>query len=224
MEYVQGAALKDLIERGLSPAESVEIVRQILTGVALRARARDRPPRPEAAQRAGRRRGPRPRDRLRHRPRRRVGDHPDRLGPGHGPVPLARAGAGARDDRVLRPLLGRRDPLRGAHRPGPVRGRDRGRDRAQAGLRAARRRRSELNPRSRPRSTRSSSRRSPRIPRTASSRRPSSCGRSTRPRRTHRARRRRHGGLRRRRPAAGARRRRTRAAQEADRAGGPGAR
>ena len=33
MEYVQGASLKDLIERGLSPAEAVEIVRQILTGV-----------------------------------------------------------------------------------------------------------------------------------------------------------------------------------------------
>jgi serine/threonine-protein kinase len=33
MEYVQGAALKDLIERGLSPAESVEIVRQVLNGV-----------------------------------------------------------------------------------------------------------------------------------------------------------------------------------------------
>ena len=33
MEYVHGASLKDLIERGLSPAESVEIVRQILTGV-----------------------------------------------------------------------------------------------------------------------------------------------------------------------------------------------
>jgi eukaryotic-like serine/threonine-protein kinase len=33
MEYVQGAALKDLIDRGLSPAETVEIVRQILTGV-----------------------------------------------------------------------------------------------------------------------------------------------------------------------------------------------
>ncbi|MDQ3729589.1 MAG: protein kinase, partial [Actinomycetota bacterium] len=33
MEYVQGAALKELIERGLSPAESVEIVRQILAGV-----------------------------------------------------------------------------------------------------------------------------------------------------------------------------------------------
>ena len=33
MEYVQGASLKDLIERGLSPAEAVEIVRQVLTGV-----------------------------------------------------------------------------------------------------------------------------------------------------------------------------------------------
>ncbi|HYH61944.1 MAG TPA: PASTA domain-containing protein [Solirubrobacterales bacterium] len=33
MEYVEGAALKDLIERGLSPAESVEIVRQVLAGV-----------------------------------------------------------------------------------------------------------------------------------------------------------------------------------------------
>ena len=33
MEYVQGASLKDLIDRGLSPAEAVEIVRQILTGV-----------------------------------------------------------------------------------------------------------------------------------------------------------------------------------------------
>ena len=33
MELVQGASLKDLIERGLSPAEAVEIVRQILAGV-----------------------------------------------------------------------------------------------------------------------------------------------------------------------------------------------
>jgi len=32
MEYVQGASLKDLIERGLSPAEAVEIVRQVLIG------------------------------------------------------------------------------------------------------------------------------------------------------------------------------------------------
>lgn len=33
MEYVQGAALKDLINRGLSTSEAVEIVRQILAGV-----------------------------------------------------------------------------------------------------------------------------------------------------------------------------------------------
>ena len=32
MEYVEGASLKDLIERGLSVGEAVEIVRQILTG------------------------------------------------------------------------------------------------------------------------------------------------------------------------------------------------
>jgi serine/threonine-protein kinase len=32
MEYVEGASLKDLIERGLSIGEAVEIVRQILTG------------------------------------------------------------------------------------------------------------------------------------------------------------------------------------------------
>jgi serine/threonine-protein kinase len=33
MEYVQGASLKDLIDRGLSGSETVEIVRQILQGV-----------------------------------------------------------------------------------------------------------------------------------------------------------------------------------------------
>ena len=38
--------------------------------------------------------GPGPGHRLRHRPRRRLGDHPDRLGDGHRAVPLARAGAG----------------------------------------------------------------------------------------------------------------------------------
>ena len=50
-------------------------------------------------ERADRPRGPRPGHRLRHRPRRGVGDHPDRLGAGHGAVPLARAGAGAGGDR-----------------------------------------------------------------------------------------------------------------------------
>ena len=55
----------------------------------------------------------------------------------------------------LRPLLDRGDALRGAHRPGPVRGRDAGRGRAEADLRAATRPPRELNPQVRPRSTRS---------------------------------------------------------------------
>ena len=75
MEYVEGASLKDLIDRGLSVGEAVEITRQILAGAPVRARARDRPPRPQAAERARRPRGPRPGHRLRHRPRRRLGDH-----------------------------------------------------------------------------------------------------------------------------------------------------
>src|SRR4051812_30457374 len=33
MEFVEGASLKDLIERGLSVPEAVEIVRQVLSGV-----------------------------------------------------------------------------------------------------------------------------------------------------------------------------------------------
>src|SRR5256714_3166455 len=33
MEYVEGASLKDLIDRGLSVGEAVEIVRQVLAGV-----------------------------------------------------------------------------------------------------------------------------------------------------------------------------------------------
>jgi len=32
MEYVQGASLKDLIDRGLSVGEAVEITRQVLAG------------------------------------------------------------------------------------------------------------------------------------------------------------------------------------------------
>ena len=61
----------------------------------------------------------------------------DGLGAGHRPVPVARAGAGPRGDRDLRPLLGRGDALRGAHRPRALRGRHPGGGRAQAGLRAA---------------------------------------------------------------------------------------
>ena len=55
MEYVEGAALKDLIARGLSVGEAVEIIRQVLRGE-VRARAGHRPPRPQAAERARRRR------------------------------------------------------------------------------------------------------------------------------------------------------------------------
>ena len=75
--------------------------------------------------------------RLRHRPPRRVGDDGDRLDHGHGAVPVARAGAGPRRDRVLRPLLDRRHALRDAHRAAAVRGRQRRLGRAQAPLGAA---------------------------------------------------------------------------------------
>ena len=92
------------------------------------------------------------------------------LGARHRPVPLARAGAGAGDDRDLGPLLDRGDALRGAHRPGPVRGRLAGRGRAEADLRAAAPAVASSTRRCRRRSTRSSCGRSPRTPRTASSR------------------------------------------------------
>ncbi len=105
---------------------------------ALRPRARDRPPRHQAAERDRRPRRQGAGARLRHRPRRRLRDHPDRLGDGNGAVPLARAGAGPRRHPGLGPLLHRRRPLRDAHRPGSLRGRQRRRRRAQAGLRAAR--------------------------------------------------------------------------------------
>ena len=95
MEYVEGASLKDLIERGLSVGEAVEIVRQVLAG-AKYAHAhgiihRDLKPQNVLVDA----RGPRPGDRLRDRPRGRLGDHADGLGARHRPVPLARAGAGA---------------------------------------------------------------------------------------------------------------------------------
>ena len=101
---------------------------------ALRAPARGHPPRPQAPQRDPRRGGPRAGHRLRDRPGGRLGHDPDRLDHGHRAVPLARAGPGPRGQRTLRPLRGRGDPLRAAHRLGPVRRRDRGRDRLQAGL------------------------------------------------------------------------------------------
>ena len=107
-------------------------------GGRLRAPPRRDPPRLQAAQRDRRRAGPRQGHGLRHRPRRRVGDDGDRLDHGHGALPVARAGAGPRRHRRLRPLLDRRDALRDARRAAAVRGRQRRGDRAQAPLRAAR--------------------------------------------------------------------------------------
>ena len=94
MEYVEGASLKDLIERRHERRGRGRVHPPDPRRRPLRPRRRDRPPRPEAAERPDRRRGPRPGRRLRDRPRRSLRHHPDRLGDGHRPVPLARAGPG----------------------------------------------------------------------------------------------------------------------------------
>ena len=166
MEYVAGRSLKTIVrEQGaLDPADGDRHRRADPARRALRPQARRHPPRPQAPQRDPRRGGPRAGHRLRDRPRGRLGHDADGLDHGHRPVPLPRAGPGARGQRRLGPVLGRGDPVRAAHRRGPVRGRDRGRDRLQAGLgRAAPAERAEPGP-ARRRSTRSCCARSPRIP------------------------------------------------------------
>ena len=139
MELLAGRTLKDLI-KAEAPLDADARDRPRRADPArrrLRAQARRDPPRLQAAQRDGRRAGQREGHGLRHRARRRVGDDGDRLDHGHRAVPVARAGAGPRRDRGLRPLLDRRDPLRDARRAGAVRGRERRVDRAQAPQRAA---------------------------------------------------------------------------------------
>ncbi len=87
-------------------------------------------------------------------------------------------------DAGLRRLLDRRDAVRDARRPRPLRRRQRRRDRDEAGLRARRRRRAASTRPCRRRSTRSCSRRSPRTPPPATCRRRRCPPRSTLPRRT----------------------------------------
>ncbi len=95
MEYVEGASLKDLIGRGLTVGEAVEIIRQILQGTKFSHERgiihRDLKPQNVLVDREGRAR----RGGLRDRPRRRIGDHADGVGARHRAVPVAGAGAGA---------------------------------------------------------------------------------------------------------------------------------
>ena len=137
MQYLQGRSLKELIDIGADPRAVGLPDPPGPRGRPLRPPQRRRPPRPQAAERDRRRRGQGGRHRLRHRPRRGLGDHPDRLGDGHPALPLARAGPGRRGDPGLRPLLDRRDALRGARRPGPLRRRKRRRGGDETGLAGA---------------------------------------------------------------------------------------
>ena len=136
MEYLDGRTLKELIVgRGAGAGQRRDRVRAPdPLGAALRAPARDRPPRHQAAQRPRRPRGPRQGDRLRHRARRDEPDDRGGLDRRHGAVPLARAGARRRGRPALRPLLARHRPLRAADRADAVRRRHAGRDRDEAPL------------------------------------------------------------------------------------------
>ncbi len=136
MEYLPGRSLKAVVrEHGpLSPLGRDRHRRADPACRPLRPSARHHPPRHQAPQRDPRRGGAREGDRLRDRARRRLGHDADRLDHGHRAVPLARAGPGARRQRDLRPVRGRRRPLRAADRQRAVRGGLGGEHRAQAGL------------------------------------------------------------------------------------------
>ena len=118
MEYLTGRTLKEIVtsEAPLAQQRVVDLGRPDPARRRLRPPPRRDPPRLQAAQRDRRRAGPREGHGLRHRARRRLRDDGDRLDHGHRPLPLAGAGAGARGDRRLRPLLDRRDALRDARR------------------------------------------------------------------------------------------------------------
>ncbi len=99
MQYVEGRSLKQLIDAGLSPEQAVGLIRQVLEGARFAHRHgivhRDLKPQNVIVDAEGKAMV----DRLRHRPRRRLGDHPGRLGDGHAALPLAGAGPGNGGDR-----------------------------------------------------------------------------------------------------------------------------
>ncbi len=149
MEYVEGATLAEVLAREgtFAPARAVEVTAEICDVLSRGARARHRPPRPQAlehhAQRARRLRA-----RLRHRQGARHLDRGDaharhhRVRPRHRHAALhvARAVSGPAGRAGLRPLQRRRARLRDARRAPALRGRALVRRPRQAGDLARRRR------------------------------------------------------------------------------------
>ena len=124
MEYVEGETLKDLIRRRgrLSGNESVAVTLQLLAAVDFAHRSgivhRDIKPQNVMLDRAGT-------VKVMDFGIARAGDSgmtEAGSDPRYGAVPGARAGQGLPGGRALRPLLGRRLPLRDAHRHRPLQG------------------------------------------------------------------------------------------------------
>ena len=139
MEYLPGRTLKEIVtaEAPLAQDRVIDIGIQILQAAGFAHRHgvihRDFKPHNVIVDDHGGAEG----HRLRHRARRGLGDDRDRLDHGHRPVPLARAGAGARGHGRVGPLLDRRDALRDARGAAALRGRQRGGGRAEAPVGAA---------------------------------------------------------------------------------------
>ena len=123
MQYSKGRSLKELIDAGLTPEQAVALIRQVLEAARFAHRHgivhRDLKPQNVIVDAEGKatvtdfgiaRAGVSEITQAGS-----VMGTPHYLSPGAGPGPGR--------DRGLRPLLDRRDPLRGADRPGAVRGR-----------------------------------------------------------------------------------------------------
>ena len=119
-EYVDGQNLKDLTRNGpLEVREAIGLTLQVGAGALVRARARPRPPRREAAERAPQRGRPGEGDRLRDRAlARRAGRDADRDRARDERLHRARAGARAEGRSEDGHLLARGGPLRAARRRG----------------------------------------------------------------------------------------------------------